>query len=390
LMEYSLMFYIIFISIYNLIIRKSFKFDYLSRAIIFLCFYLLILSLTLSSDPWLSFKSSLPIISSLTLFLSLYNSFIYPNNKYIKITYYQLVGFLLLFLVNTLILSIFGLGGQLMMGREFGVTSAAPFLRMGQFTHFDGHAIAIITPMLLASTEIYKKGLRSWFTILIIVVVTLLLLLITKRSYLITLIIGILIYFIYFFFYSKTRVKSIISVFFIVFLTIIFLRDFYEFFIQTRSDAMQTEFVMQGRNQEIILYPEVVKYHPQPTKFILLGEELFNSSGKFRILDLVISGGTGRFLHNDYAHLLYGSGIIGLFLYISILIKSVLKGNGFRKKVKGSFEFALSVCSILLAIGLLTSGYADGILSLVNRAVPFYFLGVFLCFLRSKQMIYAR
>jgi len=385
IMEYSMMIFSIFVSFIYLHKRKFFKFDLISKTIILLVLYLFILSLTTSSDPWVSFKSCFPIVTSLSVFLAFYNSFIIPGEKVIRIVYFQLILFLLIFLGNVVFLTAFNLGGPLIMGKDYGVTSAALFLRMGQFTHFEVHAVAIISPLLLTSMDIYRQGMKSWFSLFMIIIIAILFFLITKRSYLINLGVGIIVYYILYFFYSKYKERSFISLFTIGLLAFLFLGEFYRFYLTARSDALQTEFIMQGRNQEMLLYPEVVKDHENPTKFLLIGEELFNSSGKFKILDLMIGGGAERFLHNDFAHILYGSGIIGLGMYLFILISILLKANKFRKTMINRFDFSLSVSSLMLVIGLMVSGYGDGILSVINRIIPFYFLGVFLSFLRSRQ-----
>lgn len=139
----------------------------------------------------------------------------------------------------------------------------------------------------------------------------------------------------------------------------------------------------EGRALEFIYYPVVVLNEKNPVLFLFIGRDLFNSQNKFFDLNQNVGEFGGRFLHSDYAHLLYGSGIIGLLIYISIFVSILLRANKFLK-VRHDLRY-LAIGSIIIVVCILAGGLGDGILSLPNRLLPMYLLGVFMSYLHSEN-----
>ena len=119
--------------------------------------------------------------------------------------------------------------------------------------------------------------------------------------------------------------------------------------------------------------------------FYLFGKELFNSASIFGQRKNIIQMERGRILHSDYANLLWGSGIIGLLLYLNIfiqLIKSVLKE---KKYISNNIYYSqVYTCFWMVLVGLFINGFADGILNFSARVVPFLLLGALLGVLNSN------
>ena len=95
---------------------------------------------------------------------------------------------------------------------------------------------------------------------------------------------------------------------------------------------------------------------------------------------------TKPFLHNDFAHLLFGSGLVGSFLYLSILF-FLIKKSVFVIKLDNSILKFIGTGSLILVAAIIISGLGDGILSVQNRIVPFYTLGLFLGYARNKKFM---
>lgn len=383
LLEYGLIFFIIFISLFTLNISGSYKLDVLSKLALFLCVFLLILTFTFSSDPWLSFKRSLKITASLLVFVAVYN--IKVTDRDIYLVGKQLYYFIVFFVINILFLSVFNLGKAHNQFVE-NVTSLGSLVHFGQFNHFECHGIAIITSLLFSLKFLLKKKRCQNILLISSLLVFFVFLIIAKRTYVAIILLGVVFHLLISVFDVRQKTKSSIRVLLIIIISGIILAGTFREFLQARSSENDIEVIANsGRTLELLLYPEVVRDEKNSISFFLFGKELLNSAGKFSIIDNAISKGRQRFLHNDYAHLLYGSGVIGLLVYILILL--ILLRYSFHNKriAKNQFEWQISISSIILVLGIFVSGYGDGILSLINRVVPFYALGMFLSYMRKTK-----
>ncbi|MBN2172482.1 MAG: hypothetical protein JW731_00015, partial [Bacteroidales bacterium] len=157
-----------------------------------------------------------------------------------------------------------------------------------------------------------------------------------------------------------------------------------ENFLQKRQSNISAGIKNEGRTLELTLYPEVVSERPNPIVFLFFGDELFTSSNKFDVLNNEIAGGQARFLHNDYAHLLYGTGIVGLFCYLFILYSIFKIGWRYKKRQKDIYSWTIAVGIVLASLQLFISGLGDGLLTLQSRVYIFYFAGMLISHFRNK------
>jgi hypothetical protein len=151
------------------------------------------------------------------------------------------------------------------------------------------------------------------------------------------------------------------------------------YFLQARAASLEISFFEEGRWMELTSY-KIEMIDREPTTNILIGKELFNSQGKFfKYTSDIIHMDKMRILHSDFSTLLYGSGIIGITLYILMLI---FIGNYVRIITR---NFQILDSKLILykytVYGLITlllfNGLSDGILGFSNRFIPFMLIGTF-------------
>lgn len=390
LMEYSMLFFFLFLSFINLT-KKKYRLDSVSRIILLFIIYLLIELFINSSDTWLSFKRSLPFITSLIIFTSLYN--IYPHERYLKIVNKQLLYVLVLFAINVIILSGFRLGGQLTSGKGYDISYAAPFLRWGRVNMFEAQGIAIVTSLYFIINSFFNNQLiHKRILMLIFWVILIIFLLTAKRIYVLLPIVGLILSTFLLYRFKTSRNLILFSFLFIIIIAFFTLKPLYSSFIEVRSKSNDINTILnEGRIAELKYFPAVANSMDSPTAFTFFGTELFNSAGKFSILDEKVGYGMERFLHNDFSHILYGSGLVGLGLYLYILIKLTIISIRFYKYSKAGILFICSSGALVLLANLFIVGFDGGILNSANRIIPFFILGFYLSFLRLKyyaQKIY--
>ena len=339
---------------------------------------LIFLALFNSSEIWESFKRSLPIIASFWVLLGM-SSFKNNFNHSIVVNR-QIFYSLTLFTTNVLIISVLSLGDQF-MEKSIGITYSASFLRGGWFTIFSLHWAAIITSLIPFFIESkFNKNFGKTVWIILFFAASFILIFAYKRIYYIILFTGILNYIIYRFSNNRRKLLSYIAFYFIA-ISFIFVSYFiFLEYLEIRNKTLSfEEFQNEGRYMEFALYPEVVS--ERNLLFFLFGDELFVSGGKFEALDQIE---IGRFLHNDFAHLLYGAGIVGVSIYLLIFWNIYSEGkqllSEYRTQKHRFFYFLINTIIITSII----SGFSDGILILINRVIPFYLIGVSLGFMKSK------
>ncbi|MDP3463672.1 MAG: hypothetical protein Q8S18_12850 [Bacteroidales bacterium] len=268
------------------------------------------------------------------------------------------------------------------MEKSIGFSYSASFLRGGWFTVFSLHGAAIITSLIPFFIEAKShKNFSKTAWLLLFLSASFILIFTYKRIYYIILFTGILYYLIYRFSDNRRKLLSYIA-FYIVTISFIFL-SYYVFleFLEIRNKTFSfQEFQNEGRYMEFALYPEVVT--ERNLLFFFFGDELFVSGGKFAALDQIE---LGRFLHNDFAHLLYGSGTIGLFLYLLIYYTIYRESKlllSFNRTKQSRFFYYLIITVIITTI---ISSFSDGILTLINRVIPFFLIGFSLVVMKSQS-----
>ncbi len=381
LLNYTLILYVIVLSIIE--IQKCKNRFLLSKYLISRIYIFILLLFTLvfvnSTNTWESSKLIFGIIASLLAFSAIYNRRITESEFNIGIK--NIVISLALFSLNFVFLTFLKLGPSL---NEFSYMEgyASSFLKTGTFGFFELHGVIILSSLVLLYRDIignifWKNA--STISSLVIIVMTILTF---KRTFIAVIALGILIYYILKVASSKNKIiVLIISLITIGFFYFIF-NPLIDMFLKVREvPDILASFTESGRALEFILYPSVVMEQKNPVIFFLFGKEIFNSSGAFSALNYGIQ--KGRFLHNDYAHILYGAGIIGLFLYLSIIISIVKNGTYYLTNNNTKIK-ALGVGAIILILGIFVSGLGDGILSFQNRIIPFFAVGLFLSAAKTK------
>lgn len=372
LLGYALIFYVVLLSIIELKNSRIIK-DRLFTIIIFFVIFILLSTMLNSSDPWLSFKRSLSIVTSLILFIALYYKHITKQHYLTGLK--SMIYYMVFFAINFIFLSALSIGPSL---NEFTYMSgyAANFLRTGTFGFFELHGVLIISSIILVYKKILKGNLQKTVVYISFVAILIMTFFTYKRTFLAIILTGILLYYLLFIITNKNIIRNIfISLFsLIVFYTAT--SSFISDFMNERSIANE-QFAESGRIMEFILYPQAVLEQDYPALFLLIGSETFVSTGEYKILNEELPSDNGRFLHNDFAHLLYGTGFIGLITYIYIIVfllkksYSYAKANNLEIKLYGTGAF------ILVSV-IIISGLGDGILSFQNRIVPFFGIGLLL------------
>lgn len=376
LSNYLLMLFLIILSSIK-IVKNKHAFGFIHKIIILWVILLLIQSFISSSDVWESIKRSMHIIASLMVLLGILSTRFNEHNYLIarKQVYY----FLIIFSANIVFLSIFDLGEpfyEKLLGKS---TYTAPFLRGGWFTVYSMHGVAIITALLPFMNKLKPKVIGIKWSIIIYIVTASILILTFKRTYFLILAFGMLSYLLFTLYISRRN--------FFISLLIILLTTSFSFLafdtfkasISTRSKILSVdEFVAEGRFIEFATYPNVV--NDEGVVFLLFGRELFVSAGKFKALE---QAERGRFLHNDFSHLIYGTGLIGLLTYLFIFytLYAISKKYYINKMTTQNRYMFYGI--IIIITTTLISGTGDGILTMINRVVPFYLIALYLSIMRD-------
>lgn len=380
LLNYLLLFYLILISFFHFKSQIK-KLDKLTKTTLFFILFLLVLCFTNSSDPWWSFKRTLPLITSFFVFITLYNS----KNININYIFHSLFVFALLINIYFIILSLLKIGSP--MGEY-----SSDLVRWGSISFYEGYGLAFIVSISAIILRFIKNKLNKLILIVVTISAISFFLLIAKRMYLIIIFWGVLLYIFYLFRFNFIRTKTLIQLLIFCLVAFFIFQNAFSSFLENRVQANLnlSEVEKVGRYVEFMAYPEIFATKKNSTRFLLLGEELFNSQGRYRIIESIIKD-KERLLHNDFAHLLYGSGFIGLFTYLSIFFLTFKKTFSFRKQLYSSNDKFIYIAVMILLTGLLLSGIADGIMGFLNRFIVLYAIGGILSYLKNtKKYVSAR
>ncbi len=325
-----------------------------------------------SSDIWWSFKRYMNVALA---FLAFPAAFILVKDlgdikKIIK----PAIWLIIIFLVNVGISTYLGLStgqeGQ-GYGRSFIYLGSVNFYSMYNFVY-----ALILIPLAYYLT---RKTHIEYLLIILYFLGVFVLILNLKRTYVYLTLAGALMFI---FLITKRRNLRFIGPFVIIgLITYVLFSDFILASIAIREDVLRRGYAEEGRGIELMLYPKVLSKSGEPFNFALFGTELFNSQGKFTLIEKVLND-KDRLLHSDLATILYGSGIIGMLLFIRFYYYIIKKFYKYRKilrrftgdeLMKKLFATYISVF-VCLAINTLS----DGINTASNRVLPYMILGAIL------------
>jgi O-antigen ligase len=224
-----------------------------------------------------------------------------------------------------------------------------------------------------------KKSIKKIY-IIIVVVAIIFILLGVKRSALLGLLIG---YFVYYILApQKTRVAKGLFVIGVILLIAspLYFNTFAKRFAvrqeEGRFDVSQAE-EEEGRVVELINTWNSFKSGSIAYK--LFGAEFFNSMAYFK---------TRRMLHTDYATMLSGSGIVGLFLFLLIYYLIFRRSYIVYKSYKANSNVNdIMAVSITLIIAILITGIAGTVTGVGLRSLAFLFWGASFSLLSGSRRV---
>jgi hypothetical protein len=341
--------------------------------ITFLFILSLFISLTQSTDVLYSFtwltNYSLAISSIVIYFyfFSIQKSLVYTIEKFFKICFIAAS----LWLIYISACSFFEYGR---FYEDYAVTSFIYFGHTNFFQLFPWVYLLMVFPYFLISQKNLLFYTAVWIASLLIIII------IAKRTYIYITLIGIALTLVPFY-VTRRKLSSLF------FFSIIMIITFYssrglinKYFFQARAVSLEHSYFEEGRFYELSSY-KIEIIDREPITHILIGKELFNSQGKFfHYTSDIIQKDKRRILHSDFSTLLYGSGIIGMGLYLILLISAGIYFSRITRHLKidsTKLQIIKNFFWSLLFV-IFFNGFSDGILGFSNRFIPFMLLGSFL------------
>lgn len=212
------------------------------------------------------------------------------------------------------------------------------------------NVFSILMIFLLSQIDILSKRQKIVVIILSFFSLLMLLMLFKRTPFLI--IFSSLIFLVYF--NSKRRnFKNIITILLVLLFLFVYTYPYYEVQLKKSFESRESEFesslTEEGRYLENFVV--IDKISQDPTSLFIGTREVFNSRGK-------VSPGE-RMLHNDYANILWSSGLVGFFLFFGNIITLLLnfwgkiKMNKINEPLKriSVTGFLLLMCYLLCAMG---------------------------------------
>lgn len=249
---------------------------------------------------------------------------------------------------------------------------------IGSLSFYELFPLSYFTFLLLVYFELSEdKSTRKEYirAVFLGVVTFIIFLLILKRTYIYLPVLGLALYIFMGGRLKKLGTVMLLAIMVFGLLAITGLADFFLFSFMIRFDSIFRNPFEEGRFLEYVTYyEEIIKRTSLQT--ILFGTEIFNSFGKFfHVVYVNISDRYSRVLHSDYTNILFGAGMIGLFLYFCFLASMTYASIKIKER-KG-----LRLVLIALMVTLIFNGFSDGILDYTNRYYPFLMIGALYGFL---------
>jgi len=334
--------------------------------------YLLVL-VPFSSNILVSFSSYLKVVLTISMFplgLFYFDSIIKLRKLNVAVIWVMFFIF-----VNFLFANVFGIGSNPYGG---GIEFYVGNIKLS----------AINTPVyaLLILTSIFQvngKNHKKW-SVIFAIPSLIFLILSLKRISLVALAFGILIIL----FYSRHKSKYIKWAL-IIFVIIISLSPFYidilEQQIEARGQRLNIEIIeKESRYFETLNVIEEIIYG-RDIKKTLFGKEIFNSVGFYA------SRFSNRPLHVDYNILLYGTGTIGVFLYLLVYLTIFFQFRKIKNRLLKNVsnyqgkEIYYILMPLFYAIfwGTLIISISGGMLGITHRTLSFLYMGAIIGILKS-------
>ncbi len=284
-----------------------------------------------------------------------------------------------LFVINIIVANIFDLGKVQYENEET--------IDVGNIYSIGLNSMAyalVLFPLFLYNYKFKNKYYKSFYFSLSIVTLIIMLILM-KRGALVGLLTGYLIWFLTSNFKYKSRLLQSL---FILTLVLIVSYPLYSHYLISRFEVRKERIRMdsyetEGRYMENqIVIDEILSF--KDVKYSLIGREMFNSPGNYA------QGKFGqRQLHNDYARLLNGSGILGLLFYFFVQFVILRFYIQQKKKLKslhvyGRFEKVLNSVFMSFFFMYFVIGISGGIDGTLYTGIRYIYLGAITALFKVK------
>lgn len=341
---------------------KGKKKYYGSNLVLIFGFFLLFLTAT---DFWFSLKAYVRFASVL---LILPASYLFFKNSNQDILFYKIVFYTNVIAVLYIIYSsVFELGFPYY--RE-------PILYYGGLRLFGLYMFIYSFPLLIImlTLKIYRREI----IILLISTMVLLILISMKRSVILITIFQFGLYYLFFTF-RRRYLSSVIAISIVLFGLIYTFQDSITEMMSVRETRLRTSIYQEGRYLEyLIIYDEQIK--PGEFRLLLLGKDIFNHKGNFGEESSVDLKTEERYLHSDYAMIIFSLGMLGFILYMRIFYLIFRDFRRYRKvawKTKGENQ-AYGFAFITVLFSLVINGAIDGYYIFFSRSFSFIVIGFLL------------
>ena len=343
---------------------------------IFLFYFILILIQTLfSSNFVVSFSSTLKMIITLSMFPI--GMFYIDSIEKIKKLNVAVIWIMFLVTLNFIITNIFGIG-------------ANPYGDSVDFYVGNIKLSAINTPvyalLILTSILTFNKRKQRILAIVFAIPTLVFLVLSLKRISLLALTLGVVIIF----FFSRSKAKYV-KWLVVLFLALIILFPIYK-------SILNQQILARGNRLEIGIIEEESRFLEtfiviDKTIFsnniatILFGQEVWNSVGKYNGIN------NERPLHVDFNKLLFGTGLVGLLLYILMYFKIFFhfkkikpnKRNNINSSIYTNNYNILRPLFLAIFFGTLLISLSGGMMGISHRTIAFLYMGAIIGFLKNNK-----
>ncbi len=347
---------LILIVLYAFLTRR-YKFDSISKILIIFLIYTFIISLR-SSNLIVSISGYLSIFVSMSFYIISYNT-INSSKEFYEFRKW-LFWISLLFILNVVIFAGLGLGTSVYGGK--GV------LRTGEGLHHNTIYTGVL--VIILSYEFLKTINNKILYVILITAVIIIILLTFRRTAIILMILSYLLYI--FMGQKKNVIKYVTSIVLILLIASpLYLaplmnvieargaRATFKYGIENTSRFLETKVITEKNIESSDLV------------YQLFGMEYLNSFGTYGTKSFEVK--PGRILHTDYAVILHGCGIIGLLLYFTFMLLTLVKA--FRTIKYIGAGNSLSIFLMSLSIILIAVTFSGSLLSITFRTTFFILLG---------------